>query len=137
MSEMFGIIVQLGDKLTDLCRDHAEWSQKTFGSDEERGPVGPLKHLEKEAREAQQIWIDGYEDGEIGTEEFSAFKEELADCLLLILDASRRGGVKPMQLIEAGLAKLDKNKARAWPKSTPDEPVEHVKVEANAENVPA
>ena len=32
----------------------AEWSRATFGSDTERGPLGPLKHLEKEAKEAQE-----------------------------------------------------------------------------------
>lgn len=30
-------------------REHAEWSQATFGN---VGPIGPLKHLSKEALEA-------------------------------------------------------------------------------------
>ena len=34
--------------------EQGEWSQKTFGLDSERGPLGPLKHLEKEAREGQE-----------------------------------------------------------------------------------
>ena len=32
-----------------IRRRHAEWSEKTFGN---VGPVGPLKHLSKEALEA-------------------------------------------------------------------------------------
>ncbi|EBL1744265.1 DUF550 domain-containing protein [Salmonella enterica] len=32
-----------------IRRDHAEWSDKTFG---DVGPIGPLKHLSKEALEA-------------------------------------------------------------------------------------
>jgi len=112
---MFSIIVDLGDKLSDLVRDQAEWSRKTFGADHERGPLGALKHLEKEAKEAQQA------------PDKESFAEEMADCLLLVLDASRRGGVKVMQLIEAAQAKMEKNKARQWPMPTSDEPVEHVK----------
>src|SRR5688500_7375797 len=58
-----------------LWLDQAEWSQATFGSDDERGPIGALKHLAKEAVEAQAAPDD---------------EEEYADCLLLILDAARR-----------------------------------------------
>ena len=54
----------------------AEWSQATFGTDAERGAIGPLKHLEKEAREAQEA-LDPI---------------EIADCLLLVFDAARRSG---------------------------------------------
>ena len=32
-----------------IRRRHAEWSEKTFGN---VGPIGPLKHLSKEALEA-------------------------------------------------------------------------------------
>lgn len=125
---IFITIVELGDKLSDLVCDHADWSQATFGSDAERGPVGPLKHLEKEAAEARGAWLGAYEDDEIVEEAaYAAFKEELADCLLLLLDASRRGGVKVMQLIEAAQAKLEVNKKRVWPKASATEPVEHVK----------
>ena len=52
---------------------------------------------------------------------------ELADCLILLLDASRRAGVKPLPLIKAAQAKMKVNKARAWPKPVSDEPVEHVR----------
>lgn len=107
--------VAFADKFSDLVVDQAAWSQTTFGSDAERGPMGALKHLEKEARECQEV---------VGKPEL---KTELADCLLLLLDASRRGGIKPMQLVEAAEAKMIINKARTWPKPTSDEPVEHVR----------
>ncbi len=93
-------MVDFADKFSDLVRDQSEWSQATFGSDSERGPMGALKHLEKEARECQEA---------VGTPEL---REELADCLLLLLDASRRAGIKPMQLVEAAQAKMVKNKQR-------------------------
>lgn len=127
-SEAFEIMIDLGSKLADLVREHAEWSQKTFGSDEVRGPIGPLKHLTKEVCEAAFAWR---EVGEVPvwkeSTEFDKFKEELADCFLLLLDASRRGGVKIMQLIEAAQTKLEINKQRQWPKADPNEAVEHIK----------
>ena len=104
-------MIDFADKFGDLVIDQAKWSQETFGSDTERGPMGALKHLEKEARECQEA---------VGTSEI---KEELADCFLLLIDASRRSGIKPMQLVEAAQQKMIKNKQRNWPKPTSDEPV--------------
>lgn len=108
-------MIDFADKFVDLIADQAQWSQETFGSDTERSPMGALKHLEKEARECQEA---------IGTPEI---KEELADCFLLLIDASRRSGIKPMQLVEAAQQKMIKNRQRSWPKPTSDEPVEHIK----------
>jgi NTP pyrophosphatase (non-canonical NTP hydrolase) len=115
MSSFFNSMVEFADKFVDLVRDQSRWSQATFGSDQERGPMGALKHLEKEARECQEA---------VGTPEL---REELADCFLLLLDASRRAGIKPTQLVEAAQEKMAKNKLRTWPKPTPDQPVEHVR----------
>lgn len=100
MSNFDGII-ELGYQLDKLSQEHAMWSQETFGDDKERGPMGPLKHLEKEAKEVQANLAD---------------KSEYADCLLLILDASRRAGISPLQLIKAAQDKLIVNKSRTWPK---------------------
>ncbi len=110
-----GTITELGIRLADLCERHAEWSRATFGNDQERGPNGPLLHLEKEAAEARLA------------DDMDSFSEEMADCLLLVLDAARRGGIKPMQLLDAALAKVEVNKRRTWPKASPDQPVEHTR----------
>lgn len=107
--------VDFADKFGDLVQDQSEWSQETFGSDSERGPLGALKHLEKEAKECQEA---------VGTPDLP---EELADCLLLLLDASRRAGVSPTKLLEAAQTKMVKNKQRTWQKPKDDEPVEHVR----------
>ena len=107
-----GEMANLGLHLNDLHFDIADWSQKTFGSDAKRGPVGPLKHLEKEAKEAWQNPKD---------------TEEYADCLILILDAARRASISPLELIRAAMLKMTINKKRKWPKPTTDEPVEHTK----------
>lgn len=104
----------IGDRFCNLTVDQSKWSQETFGTDTERGPMGALKHLEKEAREAQASPSD---------------PSEYADCFLLILDAARRAGITPIELIEHAQAKMEINKKRVWPKPTSDEPVEHVRDE--------
>lgn len=115
----FATITELGDKLSDLVVDLSAWSQATFGTDAERGPVGPLKHLILESAEAQRAWVE-----EQGVNR-DKFREELADCLMLVLDAARRGGIKPMQLIEAAQAKMAINKTRTYPKPIGDEVSTH------------
>ena len=61
-------------------REHAEWSQATFGN---VGPVGPLKHLSKEALEAAA------EPGDLS---------EWADMQFLMWDAQRRAGITDEQI---------------------------------------
>jgi NTP pyrophosphatase (non-canonical NTP hydrolase) len=124
------IIGNLGVALYDLAEDQASWSQAAFGSDAERGPIGALKHLAKEAHEAEEAALAVRTLKEMNTEPCATLgqlHEELADCLLLILDASRRSGMTPLQLIQAAQAKMLVNKLRAWPKPQDDTPVEHVR----------
>jgi ParB family transcriptional regulator, chromosome partitioning protein len=92
-------------------KEQADWSQATFGLDSERGPIGPLKHLAKEAVEAQKDPTD---------------LMEFVDCLFLTFDATRRAGFTYEQLLEGAWRKLEINKARQWTKPAKgDEPVEH------------
>jgi Protein of unknown function (DUF550) len=95
-----GTITELGIAVHDLAETISDWSQRTFGTDAERGPIGPLKHLEKEAREAQAKPDDPMEH---------------ADCLILVLDASRRAGVSLASLLKHAQDKMKANRARAWP----------------------
>ena len=108
--------VDFADKVTDLCKAQAKWSQATFGADSERGPIGALRHLQKEAQEAMDVLGSGQ----------TGYAEEMADCLLLVIDAARRGGVGITQLIEAATEKQKVNEAREWPKPVDDTPVEHI-----------
>jgi hypothetical protein len=123
-----GTITELGIILADLVEDHADWSQETFGKDNVRGPSGPLEHLEKERKEALVAWLDVRLEDAKNSERMKKFREELADCLLLILDASRRGGCKIMQLLEAAREKMKVNKGRVWFKvDDMNSAVEHIK----------
>ncbi len=90
-------------------REHAEWSDKTFG---DVGPVGPLKHLSKEALEAAADPSDPL---------------EWADMQFLLWDAQRRAGVTDEQITMAMVEKLAINKARQWPEPKDGEPRLHIK----------
>lgn len=89
--------------------DHAAWADKTFGR---IGPVGPLKHLSKEALEAAAAPGD-----------FS----EWADMQFLLWDAQRRAGISDEQITQAMIEKLVVNKARRWPEPKDGEPRLHIK----------
>ena len=128
----FGTITELGILFHDLCDGHAQWSQTTFGSDANRGPTGPLKHLVKEAGEAREAFervveFATSEDSVAAGSAHDDFREEMADCLLLVLDAARRGGVSGPKLLAAAMAKLEKNRGRKWGAASAAEPVHHVK----------
>ena len=96
--------------LAKLYDNIAEWSDKTFGDPSQRGPLGPLKHLAKEAAEAQE------KPGDLS---------EYADCLILVLDAARRAGFTDEELLQAGFDKMEVNRSRDWPTPQGDEPAEH------------
>jgi len=97
-------------------RAHAEWSQATFGS---VGPVGPLKHLSKEALEAAA------EPGDLS---------EWADMQFLLWDAQRRAGITDEQIVAACIKKLAINKQRQWPEPQDGEPRLHVRSEGESLN---
>ncbi|HFS6857454.1 TPA: DUF550 domain-containing protein [Klebsiella pneumoniae] len=90
-------------------REHAEWSQATFGN---VGPVGPLKHLSKEALEAAAEPCD---------------LSEWADMQFLLWDAQRRAGITDEQITQAMIEKLAINKQRSWPEPKDGEPRLHIK----------
>ncbi|HBY6332080.1 TPA: DUF550 domain-containing protein [Klebsiella pneumoniae] len=90
-------------------REHAEWSQATFGN---VGPVGPLKHLSKEALEAAE------QPGDLS---------EWADMQFLLWDAQRRAGITDDQITQAMIEKLAVNKQREWPEPKDGEPRLHIK----------
>jgi hypothetical protein len=104
---------QLGLDIARLSREQQEFSQKTFGTREQRGPTGALKHLSKECEEVMA------DTGDI---------MEHADVLILALDAQWRSGFTLPQVVEAALQKMEVNRGRKWPEPTdPNAPVEHIR----------
>ncbi|EAQ6127334.1 DUF550 domain-containing protein [Salmonella enterica] len=92
-----------------IRREHAEWSDATFG---DVGPVGPLKHLSKEALEAAADPSDPL---------------EWADMQFLLWDAQRRMGISDEFITRAMIEKLEINKTRQWPEPKDGEPRLHIK----------
>lgn len=95
-------------------REHAEWSDATFG---DVGPVGPLKHLSKEALEAAVNPEDSL---------------EWADMQLLLWDAQRRMGLSDDFITRAMIEKLAINKTRQWPEPKDGEPRLHIKEQSES-----
>lgn len=92
-----------------LWLGHRAWSDATFGT--ERGPVGALKHLAKEAQEAAENPTD---------------LTEFADCLFLLWDGVHRAGFTMEQVVAAGEEKLKVLRTRTYDRNTPeDQPAEH------------
>ncbi|ECW0344620.1 DUF550 domain-containing protein [Salmonella enterica subsp. enterica] len=92
-----------------IRRDHAEWSDATFG---DVGPIGPLKHLSKEALETAAEPDD---------------LSEWADMQFLLWDAQRRAGISDGEITAAMVKKLAINKTRQWPEPKDGEPRLHIK----------
>ncbi|EEU4853549.1 DUF550 domain-containing protein [Salmonella enterica] len=92
-----------------IRREHAEWSDATFG---DVGPIGPLKHLSKEALEAAAVPSDPL---------------EWADMQFLLWDAQRRAGISDGEITLAMKEKLAVNKKREWPEPKDGEPRLHIK----------
>ncbi|EPC7734386.1 DUF550 domain-containing protein [Escherichia coli] len=106
-------------QLRNLIRHrHAEWSDKTFGY---VGPVGPLKHLSKEALEAAAEPDD---------------LREWADMQFLLWDAQRRAGISDAEITAAMEDKLKINMERQWPEPKDGEPRFHIKEPGNSPVTP-
>ncbi len=109
MKEAYEGGAQSAPERYQVRREHAEWSQATFGN---VGPVGPLKHLAKEAIEAAAEPDD---------------LSEWADMQFLMWDAQRRAGITDEQITQAMIDKLAVNKQRKWPEPKDGEPRLHIK----------
>jgi len=109
--------LKIGVRLLDWHERRHNWSQKTFGSSEDRSSLGPLRHLLKEVQEA------------IAECDKSKRLTEYADCLHLIFDAADRDGFSLEDVLTACEEKLKVNMQRVWPEPSSDSPVEHTRDE--------
>lgn len=96
-----------------IRHEHAKWSDSTFGC---IGPIGPLKHLSKEALEAAAEPDD---------------LSEWADMQFLLWDAQRRAGISDAEITAAMEDKLKINMERQWPEPKDGEPRLHIKEPGN------
>ncbi|HFP4070384.1 TPA: DUF550 domain-containing protein [Escherichia coli] len=101
-----------------IRHEHAKWSDSTFGC---VGPIGPLKHLSKEALEAAAEPDD---------------LSEWADMHFLLWDAQRRAGISDAEITAAMEDKLKINMERQWPEPKDGEPLLHIKEHGNSPVAP-
>ncbi|EHS5656061.1 TPA: DUF550 domain-containing protein [Escherichia coli] len=101
-----------------IRHEHAKWSDSTFGC---VGPIGPLKHLSKEALEAAAEPDD---------------LSEWADMQFLLWDAQRRAGISDAEITAAMENKLKINMERQWPEPKDGEPRLHIKEPGNSPGTP-
>ncbi|HFU8884159.1 TPA: dATP/dGTP pyrophosphohydrolase domain-containing protein [Escherichia coli] len=101
-----------------IRHEHAKWSDSTFGC---VGPIGPLKHLSKEALEAATEPDD---------------LSEWADMHFLLWDAQRRAGISDAEITAAMEDKLKINMERQWPEPKDGEPRLHIKEPGNSPVIP-
>ncbi|EFB9372309.1 DUF550 domain-containing protein [Escherichia coli] len=101
-----------------IHHEHAKWSDSTFGC---VGPIGPLKHLSKEALEAATEPDD---------------LSEWADMQFLLWDAQRRAGISDAEITAAMEDKLKINMERQWPEPKDGEPRLHIKERGNSPVIP-
>ncbi len=101
-----------------IRHEHAKWFDSTFGC---VGPIGPLKHLSKEALEAAAEPDD---------------LSEWADMHFLLWDAQRRAGISDAEITAAMEDKLKINMERQWPEPKDGEPRLHIKERGNSPVTP-
>ncbi|HFK1579963.1 TPA: dATP/dGTP pyrophosphohydrolase domain-containing protein [Escherichia coli] len=101
-----------------IRHEHAKWSDSTFGC---VGPIGPLKHLSKEALEAAAEPDD---------------LSEWADMQFLLWDAQRRAGISDAEITAAMEDKLKIDMERQWPEPKDGEPRLHIKEPGNSPVTP-
>ncbi|SQZ76875.1 Eaa prophage protein [Escherichia coli] len=101
-----------------IRHEHAKWSDSTFGC---VGPIGPLKHLSKEALEAA-----------VEPDDLS----EWADMQFLLWDAQLRAGISDTEITVAMEDKLKINMERQWPEPKDGEPRLHIKEPGNSPVIP-
>lgn len=111
----------------DFWEKSWEWSKKTFGEIHQRGPMGPLDHLEKEVKEIKEAIGNGALPG--GNIRIDDILKETVDAFLLIQDIAKRAGFTVEEFREACWEKLEENKRRKWPPigSSPNKAAEHIK----------
>ena len=101
-----------------IRHEHAKWSDCTFGC---VGPIGPLKHLSKEALEAAAEPDD---------------LSEWADMQFLLWDAQRRAGISDAEITAAMEDKLKINMKRQGLNQKDGEPRLHIKEPGNSPVTP-
>ena len=110
------------EKLQNLMNEIQQWSDDTFDNGEfnKKRSISISHHLLKESKELTEALTETFENKE-------HVKEEIIDCLTLILDTSAHYGIDASELIDGCYEKLEINKNREWGKPDENGVVEHIR----------
>lgn len=104
------------------------WSRNTFGPVSRRGPVGPLRHLMKELKDELLPLAESMPNRHLfglAPADVDRLLKEYVDAIFLIMDAADRNGYTLTDIRRGLCEKLIENRARRWPPTSADQPVEH------------
>lgn len=101
-----------------LCKEVEQWSKKTFGPREGRGPIGPLNHIIKEIK-TELLPSEDHPNND------PADITELADVAILLADVLWRAGHLPQDVMREAFIKMEINKRRHYPLPIGDAVCEH------------
>ena len=96
--------------MNEIQKNLGKWADSVFGK--KRSPIGALYHLQEEAFEAMDEPYDIM---------------EYADCMMLIIDATRNAGFTADELMEAVNKKLRINQRRKWGRPDKNGVINHIK----------
>jgi len=96
--------------LVEWIENHIDWSQETFGDG--KRTIGLCKHIRKELKEIEEAPCD---------------LMEWIDVVILALDGAWRAGHSPESIASALWEKQVIISTRQYPKTSEDEPSEHIR----------
>ena len=113
-------------ELQKLMDEIAGWSDATFG--QKQRISGMAAHLAKEVKELiESIYRLEKAPPEKSMGLVMEFREEIADCLMLLLDIASHASISSNTLIAEVWMKLERNKKRKWGEPDIDGAIEHIK----------
>ena len=117
-------------ELQEIMDKIVTWSNETFGY--QQRTVSVVSHLEEEVKELKEsvfTYINYLENHPYNPRTIEArieVRQELADCLILILDVASKCNTSAEQLIEAVEKKHQINTQRKWGKPKVNGVVNHI-----------
>lgn len=118
------------ERMLKFWIESGDWANKTFGDVDQRGPIGPLKHIVKEVNKEIIPLIErmtSLPTDFVEAPTIDEIAEELFDLQHLIFDVARRLKLSYSVYVTGCFDKLEINKNREWPRNPNDtsEAIEH------------
>lgn len=113
-------------RLQEFMDQTSEWSDEKFdkGRRTQKRALSISYHLKKEVKELNEALEIYFQ--EHSSKNYLNASEEIADCMILILDCANHFGFHAEYLLDLCYNKLEINKARIWGEPDENGVVEHI-----------